>query len=259
MQETGNPAVTPLGGKTAGDGTQPKVVPADGGSENPQGTENKGGDAEKQNPQESRDLSIEFLRSVSIESVLKEITKRGGKDVSTLIQSLRVVTLTRGDGSQYRKIAVSLKSSVAGMVNAGTAAAPQWVMGWTRQVWLFPNQILRAAEEGGLDVTDSSLLQSMLGMDLVLNQMLAGAMLQVAIEPVVGGDRYVSPWTGEDAGEVKNTSFYYTPVKITLSKRNKENIQRYANTLMTQVALNAASHMNGDYAAMEQQPLTPQP
>ena len=185
-----------------------------------------------QNPEEKEE-KLSFLLEIPMADVKKRLEKRGAQIVGAQIRSLRLVELTRTtDKSIYYKFVVNLRQSVRAMINKGTALQPQWEAGYTTQVWLFPNQVLRACVEGGLDETLLPHLQSNLQIDVMVNSFLAGSMMMLAIEPVTEGTMYYSPFTGEERGEVKNTSFYFLPYSIILPTRGMQKLEQYADKYM---------------------------
>lgn len=189
-----------------------------------------------QNPEENEE-KLSFLMEVDMKDVMERLRKRGAQIVGAQIRNLRLVELKRDDGSVYHKFVVNLKQSVRAMVNRGTREMPVWEPGYVSQVWLFPNQVLRACVEGGLDERYLAHLQSNMAVEVLLNMFMAGSLMMLAIEPVTAGEIYYSPFSGEQRGEVKNTSFYFLPYTITLPNAGLEDLVDYAKDYKKEFAM----------------------
>ena len=186
---------------------------------------------------EQKDESLSFLMEIDMKDVMERLRKRGAQIVGAQIRNLRLVELKRDDGSIYHKFVVNLKQSVRAMVNKGSREMPQWEPGYVSQVWLFPNQVLRACVEGGLDERYLAHLQSNMAVEVLLNMFMAGSIMMLAIEPVTAGAIYYSPFSGEERGEVKNTSFYFLPYTITLPNAGLEDLKDYARDYKKEFAM----------------------
>lgn len=196
------------------------------------------GNVETKQDAEQHEESLSFLMEVDMNKVAQRLTKeRNAQSVGVQVRSLRLVELTRDDGSIYHKFAVNLKQSVRAMINKGSKSAPDWQPGYSNQVWLFPNQVLRALVEGGLDERYITHLQSNMAIEVLINSFLAGSLMHLLIEPVTAEQIYYSPFTGEERGVVKNTSFYYLPFDMVMTPAGRKDLEEYIHTFTTTFAI----------------------